>query len=388
MFKQHNPYNHNKKGRKNYNMSPTDKNIAKSFYSNSYYNINEEKARKLISRAKEREKSEKYLALSKKEVPGSHQEEGHQESQNMQIQEYHQRPFTTAHGKRSLIGSNSNVYDSNSRGGVHKQRVSGLRNQAYSTEKTKNMRIKSGISVSDKLASVASYGGKKNSHHPVYHENDVKELRIVDYFTNVNRLDRYIKKSKERFKKGNRAFLQPSKVKASMIEPYKKSLLNVQEIFDFVQKQEGQDQSKSQEDNEAMIIEDRAVPFKTRKMDEKQKWKVVMDYMRKNPRTLVDALPDPDYNVNQTMYHPAYDNIIDQENRNINNSHKEPYTRINQDALTLNSQNKDSFDEDENSNNMKIVQGSNDDHFTNSDHQENVSQNQMAFANIQRDITQ
>jgi hypothetical protein len=388
MFKQRNPYNHSKKGRKNYNISPNDKNIAKSYYSNSYYNINEEKTRKLISRANKRENSDRYLALSKKEVPRSHQEEGNQEIQNMQVQEYHQRPFTTAHGKRTLTGNNSNVYDSNSRGGVRKQRVSGLRDKAYSTEKTKNLRIKSGISVSDKLASVASYGEKKHSRHPVYHENDVKELRIVDYFTGDNRLDRYIKKSKERFRKGNRAFLKPSKVKASMIEPYKKSLLNVQEIFDFVQKQEGQDQSKSQEDNEAMIIENRTVPFKTPKMDDKQKWKVVMDYMSKNPRTLVDALPDPGYDVNQTMYHPSYDNIIDQENHNINNSHKEPYSRINQDALTLNSQNKDSFDEDENTNNLKIIQDSNEDHFTNSDEQEDVRQNQMAFTNIQRDITQ
>lgn len=391
MFKQQNPYRNNKSGRKqNFNMSPTDNSFAKSFYSNGYYNIDKEKARKLISRARERERSEKkYLALSQKVMPEEHQDEIHHESQNMQVQEY-QRPFTTAHGKRTLTGNSSNAYDGNGRCATRKQRLRGLGEKAYSSDKNNNMRHKNGYYMSEKVSSIDTFGGKKYSqNHPVYHENDVKDLKIVDYFTGMNRLNRYIKKSKERFRKGNRAFLQTNKMKASMISPYKKSLLNVQEIFDFVQKQEKQEQSKSQEDNEAIMIEDRAVALKTPKMDEKQKWKIVMDYMRRNPRTLVDALPDPDDYINQTMYHPAYDQIIDQENKNINNSHANPYSRKNNDALTLNSQNKDSLDEDENANNIKIIQNPNRPRFknSNSDQQENISQNQMAFTNIEPNIS-
>lgn len=200
----------------------------------------------------------------------------------------------------------------------------------------------------------------KYSHKPViYNENDVKELKIVDYFTGLNRLNRYIKKTKERLRSGNKGLFRSSN-KQTRISPYKKSLLNVQEIFDFVQKKKQDTQSQHEyADSEAMVIQDKYTVGRNNQLTEKEKWKRVMDYLRENPKTLVDALPDPEP-LNQTMYHPLYDEIIDQENdyrtTNVNLSQdNKAYSRFEQDALTLNTQNRDSLEFGAQGENIKIV---------------------------------
>lgn len=140
-----------------------------------------------------------------------------------------------------------------------------------------------------------------------------------------------------------------------------KSLLNVQQIYDFVQQQEFEkSQSKEGADSEAMVIHDKTAVDRYNQLNEKQKWKRVMQFMRNNPKTLVDALPEP-ASLNKTMYHPIYDEIIDQENNfktaNITNSQDiQEYSNYDQDALTLNTQNRDSLDANSQAANIKIVQ--------------------------------
>lgn len=67
---------------------------------------------------------------------------------------------------------------------------------------------------------ILSNKSRRSAQKPVYHENDVKELKIVDYFSGMNRLTRYIKKSKERFKRANRVGYR-SKPKNPLINSYK-----------------------------------------------------------------------------------------------------------------------------------------------------------------------
>ena len=98
--------------------SPTNQNtMGRSFYSNGAYNYEQTKAKKLISRARERDRSEKkYLALSQQVMPGDslHNQEN-KDSQNMQMQDFDSRPITSAGGARILTGTTSNAYDVNGR---------------------------------------------------------------------------------------------------------------------------------------------------------------------------------------------------------------------------------------------------------------------------------
>jgi hypothetical protein len=84
-----------------------------------------------------------------------------------------------------------------------------------------------------------------------------------------------------------------------------------------------------------------------------------MEYLKKNPKVLVDALPEPD-SCNKTMYHPVYDQILDQENNYRNsNVHNSQDTKIygdyDRDALTLNARNRESFEGAGDHNNIQII---------------------------------
>lgn len=136
--------------------------------------------------------------------------------------------------------------------------------------------------------------------------------------------------------------------------------MNVSEIFEFVKHQEQKENSIQQEgaDSEAIIIQDRDRPGRNNQLDDKQKWDKIMDFMRKNPKVLVDALPDPEP-VNQTLYHPMYDDILDQENlqsnMNMNSSHDSNiYENQSKNVVTVHTHNRDSLDVCDNSN-IKVV---------------------------------
>lgn len=132
------------------------------------------------------------------------------------------------------------------------------------------------------------------------------------------------------------------------------------EIFEFVQNQEGREHSIQQEgaDSEAIIIQENQKAGRNNRLDDKQKWEKIMEFMRKNPKVLVDALPDPEP-VNQTLYHPMYDEILDQENlhrnMNVSSSHNsQHYDNYSKNVVTVNTQNRDSLDVCDNSN-IKII---------------------------------
>eukprot|EP00343_Euplotes_focardii_P003037 CAMPEP_0205805792 /NCGR_PEP_ID=MMETSP0205-20121125/9125_1 /ASSEMBLY_ACC=CAM_ASM_000278 /TAXON_ID=36767 /ORGANISM="Euplotes focardii, Strain TN1" /LENGTH=202 /DNA_ID=CAMNT_0053077583 /DNA_START=55 /DNA_END=661 /DNA_ORIENTATION=+ len=184
---------------------------------------------------------------------------------------------------------------------------------------------------------------------------ELKELKIVDYFNGMNRLNRYIKKSKARFKRANKHGFQ-TKAKNSLITPYKKSLLNVEDIFKFVNIQKEQEDQEA--DTEAITVHEKAIA-KRSQLDDKEKWGIVMEYMSKNPRILLDALPDPDEDISKTMYSPAYDEIIDQENvqQNSNIVEEEMNEEVDlysQDALALGAHNNE-FGDGSNVNSIPII---------------------------------
>ena len=172
----------------------------------------------------------------------------------------------------------------------------------------------------ERLSGISSQKQKaiKQYKNPVYKEHDVKGLKIVDYFNGMNRLNRYIKKTKERLKSANKGFVRSEKLNSKLISPFKKTLINVNEVYEFVQQRQREEQSLDQSaDNEAIVIHD------DHKLDEKQKWTQVMNYMRKNPKILVDALPEPDSLISQP-YYPLYGPEIEQQNQPLNYSQEMP----------------------------------------------------------------
>ena len=140
---------------------------------------------------------------------------------------------------------------------------------------------------------------------PIYNEEDVKDLKIVDYFNGLNRLNRYIKKTKERLKSATKGIFKSENIGSHIFSPFKKTLLNVNEIYQFVEDHQNKtniiDDSKQNEQSEIII---RPNDSAERKLNEKEKWSKIMSYLRQNPKILVDALPDPE-TFNQTMNFPA-----------------------------------------------------------------------------------
>lgn len=210
--------------------SPNQKSYATSFYSREPYNHDQNKTRKLLSKARKRDKSEKkYLAQSQKVMAEENKDvDENYQTPNMIIEELKARPFTTAQGERSFMNIDDNAYSNKGRGVSRKQKIRGARIQnssaeqnAYQVSQQRNSK-QGGYFISDRVSSVDTFKTKKNSvRPPVYQESDVKELKITDYFTGLNRLNRYIKKTKERLRSGNKGIYRSDKQKAKVSSPFK-----------------------------------------------------------------------------------------------------------------------------------------------------------------------
>jgi len=320
------------KGKYLFHMSAQDqKSIANTYYSKDPYNYETNKTRGVLNRAKNRELSEKkYLAHSQK-VMRDIQDDNDSSNHNFRTEEYKARPFTTDNEGSTMIMQNNNFYN-NQRCATRKQKVRLAGANTYHSNNNRQYKT-------ERMSSVDTHQSRKpNFNQSSSKENEVKELKITDYLNGTSRVSRYIKKSKSR--KHN--MLRESYPKPKILSPFKKSLLNVAEIYSFVERQKTRE-NVNEADAEAIIIQEKGQVVLSSKLNEKQKWKRVMAYMKKNPKALVDALPDPEP-MNQTMYYPVYDEIIDQENNdqnaNLKSSH-DTYGYENQehDALTLNIQN-------------------------------------------------
>jgi hypothetical protein len=213
-----------------FNVSPQNrKQLVSSFYSKGPYNGETNKARRLITRAREREQSDKkkYLALSQKVVDTQHSDHYEYYEDVNNAEEPKARPYTTDQGNRATL-STHNAYHNLDRGYSRKQRFRGVKAQASSSDKTKRRLIgdrnrkQRGYFGTERVSSVDNFKSKKPSqNYPVYHEDDVKGLKIVDYFNGLNRLNRYIKKTKERLRSATRGFGGTSKVKPKIGSPFK-----------------------------------------------------------------------------------------------------------------------------------------------------------------------
>lgn len=166
----------------------------------------------------------------------------------------------------------------------------------------------------------------------------------------------------------------------------------MREIFDFVKSQEKAQNSITEEgqeaDNEAIMIQEKHAIVRQNRLNEKEKWKIIMDFMRKNPRTLVDALPEPEGDLkieqHQTMYSPVYDEIMDQENiqirANTNSSEENISPNYNQDALILNS-----LDDQNRQKNILVLNKNQP--LEEKAGEPKFSEQEMAYTNIQQDKT-
>lgn len=158
----------------------------------------------------------------------------------------------------------------------------------------------------DRFSSVENLANKSNKYNktPIYNEEDVKDLKIVDYFNGLNRLNRYIKKTKERLKSATRGIFKSENIGSHIVSPFKRTLLNVNEIYQFVEDHQNKasifDDSKQNENTEIIVRQNDTT---NTGLNEKEKWSKIMSYLRQNPKILVDALPDPE-SFNQTMQLP------------------------------------------------------------------------------------
>jgi len=90
----------------------------------------------MITHAKERENSAKFLALSQKVIPSEQAE--YEESSTMPVEAYHNRPLTTSYGQRIMVNNHNSTVDQNSRCATRKQRFRPGRLQGGSLEKKPN----------------------------------------------------------------------------------------------------------------------------------------------------------------------------------------------------------------------------------------------------------
>lgn len=136
-----------------------------SFISKEPYNNHHNKTRKLISRAKQRDKSEKkYLAHSQKVMPEEERDPAEDYHQNIAVTEYKIRPYTTAKGDRTVFSASAG-YESNDRCISRKQKLRGFKNQNSSTGNDSQHIIQTGVSKggyfpSDRLSSVDTFKSK------------------------------------------------------------------------------------------------------------------------------------------------------------------------------------------------------------------------------------
>lgn len=169
----------------------------------------------LINKAKEKDRSQqRFLALSQKVMSEGKREENDQVS-NLPNETYQNRPFTSAYGQKALTSDNSN-----GRMMSRKQKFRGKVNSHKNFGKF-NMVPKPQSKSSKRVTSIRRR--KFSSNRQGYQENDVRGLRIVDYFSGMNRLNRYAKKSKERFRKAHKHGynLKPQHLKHPLITSYK-----------------------------------------------------------------------------------------------------------------------------------------------------------------------
>ena len=132
----------------------------------------------------------------------------------------------------------------------------------------------------DRVASVENLrSNKKYSKAPIYQEEDVKELKIVDYFNGLNRLNRYIRKTKERLSSATKGFFKSENIRSKIFSPFKRTLLNVNEIYRFVEDhQQKLDEMESKEnENNENIVQINQSEIVVKDMSEKEKWSKIMD---------------------------------------------------------------------------------------------------------------
>jgi uncharacterized protein YfkK (UPF0435 family) len=245
--------------------SPDSQSIKDRYLPKDPYNQNP--GRKLMKKARRKDQSEKkYLAQSQQVMS----EVDNNASQNYgELDDFQIRPITTEGGNRIQRNFASNEMKSHHKSAPRKSkpRVFRLQNSNKGSRRLK----KHHNFQTERVSSVDTYKADYQQNQMIYNERNIKELRISDYLTGMNRLNRYIKKTKKKLQITNNGVVR-TYVKAKGLSPFKKSILNVSDIYDFVQmKKQSQDQEG--EDSEAMVIQEKGQIRRNNNPDEKQKWK-------------------------------------------------------------------------------------------------------------------
>ena len=300
------------------------------FQNKIHYNKDKRKNTRLIQKVKKDDAQNCFIQSQK--VPNDNSwypTNEEQEYQENAVQNFSDRPLTAEGGPRQYFGGRQRDNRNSTRGVSRKHKIRGAIMQHRSKQRhhrwlaqQRNIK-KEGFFKTERKKSLQHLKNYKTNLHkaPIYHEDDVKDLKIVDYFNGLNRLNRYVKKTKERLRNDAKDAFKFDINNSKILSPFKKSLLNVDEIYKFVEEHQNQnnDLHESKEDEQAIVISD-----KQNKNAQAIKWKKVMDFFSHNPKMLVDALYDPDPTDKQ-LYHPVFDEIIDEENKHNDDKYREKW---------------------------------------------------------------
>lgn len=218
----------NSKPQVRHKFSPDSQEIKDRYLPKDPYNQNA--GRRIVKKARRRDQSEKkYLAHSQQVMS----EVDNNASQNYgEINEFQIRPFTTEGGKRIQrnFANNETKFYYKSAPRKNKPRAFRLQNSNKGGRRLK----KHHNFQTERVSSVDTYNGGYQQNKMIYNESNIKELKISDYLTGMSRLNRYIKKTKKRLQITNNGVVR-TYAKAKVLSPFKKPIINVSDIYDFVQ---------------------------------------------------------------------------------------------------------------------------------------------------------
>ena len=197
-----------------------------------FYNKGKQKATRLISRGK-RDEEGSQVAFDQYNKPlredSSYPEEGFAEPQCNNAENYNNRPFTAEGGPRQLFAGKQKKNRNSTRGISRKNKIKGIIMKLNTTKNqrklaTQHRNFKKGAFFrTERKSSLQNMRNhrKYTEKTPVYHADDVKDLKIVDYFNGLNRLNRYVKKTQERIRTDGREVFKSDNIGSKILSPFK-----------------------------------------------------------------------------------------------------------------------------------------------------------------------
>lgn len=196
-----------------------------------FYSKGKSKATRLISRGKQ-EDADSQAAFTQNNMNGegsSYPLEESAETQANQPQNFNNRPLTAEGGPRQNFDGRQKDCRNSTRGISRKNKIRGavMKLQPAKNQRrlgTQHRNIKKGTFFgTERKSSLQNMRNYRKTTYktPVYQADDVKDLKIVDYFNGLNRLNRYVKKTQEKLRTGGKEVFKSENIGSKILSPFK-----------------------------------------------------------------------------------------------------------------------------------------------------------------------